>query len=64
MISILKLKWSQVIILKAIKGTTSVEVYSCNVQVTETLEMQKDPKAMLLKDWMTAQSQGPVLKEN
>ena len=45
------------------QGTTLIEAYSCNIQVTETLDMQKDPKAMSLEDWIMAQSQDPAIRE-
>ena len=45
------------------QGTTFIEADSCNIQVTETLDMQKDPKAMSQKDWIVAQHQDPVIKE-
>ena len=32
------------------QGTTLIEAYSCNIQVTETLDMQTDQKAMSLED--------------
>ena len=46
----------QVIIPSVIKGSTFVEVFSCNIQVTETLDMQEDSITMLLKEWITTQS--------
>ena len=52
-----------VLISHATVGTTLIEVYSCNLQVTKTLDIQKDPKAMLLKDWIMAQSQDPAIGE-
>ena len=33
------------------------------MQVTETLDMQKDQKAMLQKDWIITQSQDPAIRE-
>ena len=39
-----------------------MEAYSYNVQVTETLDIQKDPKAMLLEDWIIAQSKDTVIR--
>ena len=45
------------------QDTTLIEAYSCNIQVTDTLHMQKDPKAMSLKDWIVAQSQDSVMRE-
>ena len=44
-------------------GITLIEAYSCNIQVTETLDIQKDPKAMLVEDWIIAQSKDPVIRE-
>ena len=43
--------------------TTLIEASSCNIQVTETLDIQKDPNAMLLEDWIIAQSKGTVIRE-
>ena len=45
------------------QATTLIEVYSCNMQVTETSDMQTDSKTMLWKDWIIVQSQDPVVKE-
>ena len=39
-------------ISQAVQGITLIEAYCCNIQVTLTLNMQKDPKAMSLEDWM------------
>ena len=50
-------------ISQAVQGITLIEAYSCNIQVTETLDIQKDPKAMLLEDWIVAQSR-PCAKGN
>ena len=33
------------------QGSTLIKNYSCNIQVTETLDMQKDPKAHVTK-WL------------
>ena len=41
-----------VLISQAVQGTTLMEAYSCNIQVAKTLDMQKDPKATLVKDWI------------
>ena len=46
-----------------VQGTTLIETFSYNVHVTETLDMQKDPKAMLVKDWVIAQSEDPAIRE-
>ena len=40
-----------------------MEAYSCNIQATETLDIQKDPKAMLVKNWVVAQSEDPAIRE-
>ena len=37
--------------------TTLIKAYSCNILVTETLDIQNDPKAMLLGDWIIGQHQ-------
>ena len=36
------------------QGTTLIGTYSYNIQVTKTLNMQKDPKVMSQKDWIIA----------
>ena len=46
----LSLHWSHMT-----QGTTLIQVYSCNIQ--------KDPKATLLEDWIITQSQEPVIRE-
>ena len=51
------------VISHAMQGTTLIEAHSCNIQVTETLDMQEDSKAMSLEDWIVAQSQDPVKRE-
>ena len=38
------------LISQVTQGTTLIEAHSCNIQVTETLDMQKDPKAMSLEN--------------
>ena len=48
--------------LKA-QGTTLIEAYSCTIQVTETLDIQNDPKAILVEDWIIAQRKDPVISE-
>ena len=53
----------QVFIFDDAHGTTLVEAYSCNVQVIESIDMQEDPKAMSLKDWIIAQCQDTALSE-
>ena len=40
-----------------------MEVYSCNIQVNESSDIQKDPKAILQKDWNIAQSPDPAIRE-
>ena len=51
-------------ISNAVEGTTLIdEAYFCNIQVTEILNMQKDPKAMALEDWIIAQNQDPTIRE-
>ena len=51
------------LISQVVQGTILIETYSCNIWVTDTLDMQKDLKAMLLKDWIIAQSKDPVIRE-
>ena len=51
------------LISQAALGTTLLEAYSLNIQVTETLYKQKDLKAMLINDWIVAQGQDPVIRE-
>ena len=51
------------LISQAIQGTTLMKAYSCNVQITETLDMQKDPKAMSVKDWIITQNKDPKIRE-
>ena len=41
------------LISKTAQGTTLMEAYSCNIHVTETLDMQKDLRLMLVKDWVS-----------
>ena len=43
------------LIVQVVQGSTLIEAYSCNIQVTETLNMQIDPKAMVLESWIVAQ---------
>ena len=40
-----------------------IEACSCNIQVTETLGIQKDPKVMLVKDWIVVQCKDPAIRE-
>ena len=51
------------LISQAVQSTTLMEAYSCNVWVTETLDMQKDPKAMLAKYWVITQNKEPAIRE-
>ena len=51
-----------VLISQVVQDTTLIKAYSCNIQVTETLDMQ-DPKVMSLVDWITAQSKDSVIRE-
>ena len=52
-----------VLISQMAQGTTLIEAYSCNIQVTETLDIQKYAKVMSLEDWIMAQGQEPVIRE-
>ena len=52
-----------VLISQVAQGTTLTEAYSCNMHGTETLNIQKDPKAMLVEDWTVAQSKDLVIRE-
>ena len=40
-----------------------MEVYSCNIWVSESLDIQKDPKVMSVADWAGAQSKDPAIRE-
>ena len=51
------------LISHAAQGASLIETYSCNMQVTETLDMQKVPNVMSLEDWIIAQSQDPMIRE-
>ena len=51
------------LISQATQGITLIEAYTCYIQVTETLDIQKDPKAMLLKDCIIAKSKDPVIRK-
>ena len=53
----------QGLISNVTQGITLIEVCACNIQITETLDMHKDPKAMSQKDWIIAQSQDPMIRE-
>ena len=45
------------------QGTILIEAYSCNIQVTESLDMKKDPKPTSLEDWIIAKSKDPVIRK-
>ena len=51
------------LISQAVQGTTLMEAYYCNVPVTETLVMQKNPKAMSVEHWIITQSKDPAIRE-
>ena len=51
------------LISQAVQGATLIEAYSCNVQVTETLDRMEDPKVMSKKDWITVQNKDPAIRE-
>ena len=51
------------LISQAGQGTTLMEAYSCNIQFTETLDVQKDPRAMLVKDWVITKSKDSAIRE-
>ena len=51
------------LISQAAQGTTLIEAYLCNIWVTETLDIQRYPKVMLVKDWVVAQSKEPAISE-
>ena len=59
----IKTELVQAIILNATQDTTLIEVYSCNIQVTAILDMQKDLKVMSLNDLIMAQSHDPIIRE-
>ena len=40
-----------------------MEAYSFDVWVTETLDEPKDPKVMLVKDWIISQNKDPAIRE-
>ena len=50
-------------ISEAVQATTLIEAYFCNVHATKTQDMQKNPKVMSVKDWIIAQSKGPVIRK-
>ena len=41
-----------------------MEAYFCNIWVTETLDVQKDPKVILVEDWVVDQSKDPTIRES
>ena len=45
------------------QGTTLIEAYFCNIRVTETMAIQKDPKVMSVEDLAVAQSKDPAIRE-
>ena len=45
------------------QGTLLIEAYSCNVWVNETLDIQKDPKVILVADWVVVKSKDTVIRE-
>ena len=51
------------LISHVVQGTTLIEAYFCNKHVTEILDMQKDPRAMLFEDWIMAQIEDPAIRE-
>ena len=52
-VSILKLTVCA-LILQVGQGTILIVAYSCNIQATETIDIQKDPEAMSIEDWAVA----------
>ena len=48
---------------QVVQGTTLMEASSFNIQVTETLAIQNDPKAVLIEDLVVAQSKDPAIRE-
>ena len=51
------------LIFQVEQGTNLMEAYFCNIWVTETLDMQKDPKPMSVKDWVIDQIKYPAIRE-
>ena len=39
-----------------------MEAYYCNIQVTEILDVQMDPKVMSVEDRIVAQSKDPTIR--
>ena len=54
---------SHALISHVVQGTTLIEAYYCNIQVTETLDKQPDPKAMSLRDCILVQCQDPAIRK-
>ena len=51
------------LISQAAQGITLIVAYSCIMQVTQTLDIQEDPKAMIVEDRIVAQSKDPSTRE-
>ena len=51
------------LISQVAQGTTLIEAYFCNIAVTETLDIQKDPKVLSVEEWIVAQSKDPMIRE-
>ena len=51
------------LISQGAQGTTLIQAYSCNIQTTDTLDIQKDQKVMPVEDWIVAQSKDLVIRE-
>ena len=51
------------LIYQAIQGTTLIEAYSCNFQVTKTLDRMEYTRTMSEKDWIITQNRDPVIRE-
>ena len=52
-----------VLISQVAQGTTLMEAYSWNTWVTESLDVQKDPKVMSVEDYFLDQSKHPAIRE-
>ena len=63
MISILKLDSVCALISQAAQDTTLMEAYSCNILVTETLYVQKEPKMITVEDSVVAQSKDLAMRK-
>ena len=44
------------LISQVAQGTILIDVYSCNIHIIETLNIWKDPKPMLVENWIVAQN--------